>query len=97
MEIIAIKRLCRDAGVEKVEAGEKGASIAFRGNRFANPPGLVAFLQENADTAKLRADQRIVIMRDWSDTNDRLRGINAILRRLAAIAAAAPAEFARAK
>ncbi len=97
LAIIAIKRLCRDAGVEKVEAGEKGASIAFHGNRFANPSGLVAFLQENADTAKLRADQRIVIMRDWSDTNDRLRGINAILRRLAAIAAAAPAEFARAK
>ena len=30
LDIIAIKRLCREAGVEKVDAGEKGASIGFR-------------------------------------------------------------------
>jgi transcription-repair coupling factor (superfamily II helicase) len=95
LEIIAIKRLCRDAGVEKVEAGEKGASITFHANRFANPAGLVAFLQENANTAKLRPDQRLVIMRDWEDTRDRLRGVAAILQRLAAIAAAPPAQFAK--
>jgi len=95
LEIIAIKRLCRDAGVEKVEAGEKGASIAFRYNRFANPAGLVAFLQENAATAKLRPDQRLVVMRNWEDTHERLRGVGAILKRLAAIAAAPPAEFAK--
>ena len=88
LEIIAIKRLCRDAGVEKVEAGPKGAVLAFRGNRFANPAGLVAFLQEQAGTAKLRPDQRIVIMRNWEDTRQRLGGINALLRRLAEIAAA---------
>ena len=88
LEIIAIKRLCRDAGVEKVEAGPKGAVLAFRGNRFANPAGLVAFLQEQAGTAKLRPDQRVVIMRNWEDTRQRLGGINALLRRLAEIAAA---------
>src|SRR6266481_3836499 len=41
LEIIAIKRACREAGVERVEAGPKGAVIALRGNRFANPAGLV--------------------------------------------------------
>ncbi|HEX7970442.1 MAG TPA: TRCF domain-containing protein, partial [Stellaceae bacterium] len=92
LEIIAIKRLCRDAGVEKVEAGPKGAVLAFHDNRFANPAGLVAFLQEQAGTAKLRPDQRLVIMRNWDETRDRLRGINALLRRLAEIAAAAPVE-----
>jgi transcription-repair coupling factor (superfamily II helicase) len=88
LEIIAIKRLCRDAGVEKVEAGEKGASITFHANRFANPAGLVTFLQENANTAKLRPDQKLVIMRDWEDTRERLKGVAATLKRLAAIAAA---------
>jgi transcription-repair coupling factor (superfamily II helicase) len=95
LEIIAIKRLCRDAGVEKVDAGEKGASITFHANRFANPAGLVAFLQENASTAKLRPDQRLVIMRNWEDTRERLKGVAAILQRLAAIAAAPPAQFAK--
>jgi transcription-repair coupling factor (superfamily II helicase) len=92
LEIIAIKRLCRDAGVEKVEAGPKGAVLAFHDNRFANPAGLVAFLQEQAGTAKLRPDQRVVIIRNWEETRQRLGGINALLRRLAEIAAApAPA------
>ncbi len=97
LEIIAIKRLCRDAGVEKVDAGEKGASLVFHANRFANPAGLVAFLQENASTAKLRPDQRLVVMRDWEDTRDRLRGVAAILQRLATIAAAPQAQFAKVK
>jgi len=95
LEIIAIKRLCRDAGVEKVDAGEKGASITFHANRFANPAGLVAFLQENASTAKLRPDQRLVVMRNWEDTRERLKGVAAILQRLAAIAAAPPTQFAK--
>jgi transcription-repair coupling factor (superfamily II helicase) len=93
LEIIAIKRLCHDAGVEKIEAGPKGAVLAFHDNRFANPAGLVEFLQEQAGTAKLRQDQRIVVMRNWEDTHERLRGINALLRRLAEIAAVAPAEM----
>ncbi len=90
LEIIAIKRLCRDAGIEKVEAGPKGAVLAFHHERFANPAGLVDFLQRQAGTAKLRPDQRLVIMRDWEDTRERLRGVNALLRSLADIAAAPP-------
>ena len=39
LQIIAIKRRCREAGVERVEAGPKGAVITLRGNRFANPAG----------------------------------------------------------
>jgi transcription-repair coupling factor (superfamily II helicase) len=100
LDIIAIKRLCRDAGVEKVDAGEKGASITFRGNRFANPAGLVDFLQQNAATAKLRPDQKLVIMRNWEDTRERLKGVTGILGHLARIAAApapAAAAMARAK
>jgi transcription-repair coupling factor (superfamily II helicase) len=92
LEIIAIKRLCRDAGVERVEAGPKGALIAFHHDRFANPPGLVRFIQEHGATAKLRPDQRLVVMRNWETANERLKGVSALLLRLAEIAAAAPAE-----
>ncbi len=92
LEIIAIKRLCRDAGVERVEAGPKGAVIAFHDNRFANPAGLVRFIAGNHATVKLRPDQRIVVMRNWEATGDRLRGINGLLRRLGEIAAAPPPE-----
>jgi transcription-repair coupling factor (superfamily II helicase) len=86
LEIIAIKRLCRDAGVAKVEAGPKGAVLRFHNDRFANLAGLVRFLQEQAGTAKLRPDQHLVVMRQWEETRERLRGIHALLRHLADIA-----------
>jgi transcription-repair coupling factor (superfamily II helicase) len=88
LAIIAIKRLCRDAGIEKVEAGPKGAVLAFHHDRFANPAGLVEFLQSQVGTAKLRPDQRLVVMRQWDDTRERLRGITALLQRLAELAQA---------
>src|SRR5947209_11298512 len=67
LQIIAIKRACRAAGVERVEAGPKGAVIALRDNRFANPAGLVELIQRNAGTLKLRPDQKIVYLRNWQD------------------------------
>jgi hypothetical protein len=54
LEIIAIKRACCKAGVEKVEAGPKGAVIALRGNRFASSAGLVELIQRNAGTLNRR-------------------------------------------
>ena len=38
-EIVAIKQLALAAGVEKIDAGPKGGTIAFRSNAFANPRG----------------------------------------------------------
>jgi len=92
LEIIDIKRLCRAAGIDKVEAGPKGAVLSFHENRYANPAGLADFLQAQLGTAKLRPDQRLVFMRNWEDAKDRLRGVRNLLAKLAEIAAAAPAE-----
>jgi transcription-repair coupling factor (superfamily II helicase) len=88
LEIIAIKRACREAGVERVEAGPKGAVIALRGNRFANPGGLVELIQRHAGTLKLRPDQKIVYLRNWEDGKTRLAGVTQLLRALVKIARA---------
>jgi transcription-repair coupling factor (superfamily II helicase) len=101
LDVIAIKQLCRAAGIEKVEAGPKGALLSFRQNRFANPLGLVEFLQAQAGTAKLRTDQRLVVMRAWESDKERLTGVRRLLEQLAKIAhetppqAKAPARAAR--
>jgi len=87
LEIVDIKRLCRIANVEKVEAGPKGALAAFRNNTFANPAGLVAYLGKQSGTAKLRPDHRLVLMRSWETPDDRLKGVRRLIRELAAIAA----------
>ncbi|MBN8919946.1 MAG: transcription-repair coupling factor, partial [Rhizobiales bacterium] len=45
MKTMVLKALCRHANVEKVDAGPKGAVLAFRDNAFANPDGLIAFIR----------------------------------------------------
>ncbi len=83
---VAIKQLCRDAGVEKVEAGPKGAVVTFRKNEFDNPAGLVEFLTTQVNTAKLRPDHKLVFMRRWSNAEEQLAGVQYLMRELAEIA-----------
>ncbi|HLI11404.1 MAG TPA: transcription-repair coupling factor [Alphaproteobacteria bacterium] len=89
LKVVAIKRLCLDAGVEKVDAGPKGAVLSFRHNQFANPHGLVEFMTSQAKTISLRPDQKLVVRRPWDDANARATGLQQILRKIARIAAGA--------
>jgi transcription-repair coupling factor (superfamily II helicase) len=87
MQLVAIKVLCRQAHVEKVEAGPKGVIMSFRDNSFANPQGLVRYVAEQGPQAKVRPDMKIVFVRDFGTKAARLEGTRQILRTLAAIAA----------
>ena len=87
LQTMAVKRLCREAGVEKVEAGPKGAVFSFRGDMFRNPAGLVAFLSGQVGTAKLRPDHKLVFRRGWDTPQQRLAGTRRLLQELAKIAA----------
>lgn len=88
LEIVEIKRLCRAANVEKIDAGPKGAVIGFRGNSFANPAGLVDFINKARGDAKLRPDHKVVVKDDWPDPEERLTGSRRLMERLAALAEA---------
>jgi transcription-repair coupling factor (superfamily II helicase) len=86
LEIVAIKSLCRKAGVAKVDAGPKGAVIAFRNDAFANPRGLVQFIASAAFDVSLRPDQRLVFRQNWPDERARLKGCKKLLGLLGEIA-----------
>ncbi len=90
LKIVAIKRLSIDAGIEKLDAGPKGAVLAFRQNQFANPKGLIEFVQRQAGTVSFRPDQKLVIKRPWEDAAERVAGVVQVLRKIAEIAAAHP-------
>ena len=85
MEIVAIKALARKAHVEKVEAGPKGIIVSFRDNSFANPQGLVRFVAEQGNRAKVRPDMKIVFTGDLDETHERLEGARRLLRTLVAL------------
>ncbi|MGH6945950.1 MAG: transcription-repair coupling factor [Kiloniellales bacterium] len=86
LAIMAIKRLCRAAGVEKVDAGPKGAVIAFHKDRVAKPEKLVAFIQAQAGSVNLRPDHKLVYRRQWDRAKDRVSGVRRLLGELAEIA-----------
>ncbi|MBM3489900.1 MAG: transcription-repair coupling factor [Alphaproteobacteria bacterium] len=86
LEVVDIKRLCLAANVEKLEAGPRGATLAFHGNSYPNPAGLVGFISKQAGTAKLRPDHRLVFLRNWPDEEARLKGALALVGQLAKLA-----------
>ncbi|MEY2883816.1 MAG: hypothetical protein RL490_1540, partial [Pseudomonadota bacterium] len=59
LAIIEIKLACLAAGVAKLEAGPKGGLISFRDDSFANPDGLMAYIERLGARAKIRPDQKL--------------------------------------
>ncbi len=91
LQVVTLKRLCREAGVEKVEAGPKGMVIGFRGNAFRNPAGLIAWLNTRKGTIRLRPDHKLSVVKEMG-VAERMslgRDVLANLNRLAAQAAQA--------
>jgi transcription-repair coupling factor (superfamily II helicase) len=86
LKVVAIKSLCRRANVDRIEVGAKGATIAFRDNKFENPEGLLKWIASNAPLAKVRPDQKVVWFEDWGDIATRLRGTRELLQNLVTIA-----------
>ena len=92
LKVVAIKGLCRQANVSKIDVGPKGAVIAFRGDRFDNPGGLMEYIHKHKAFWKLRpADQKVVVLGDWPAPEQRLASAERILIELAKLAKAGSA------
>ncbi|MBV8616442.1 MAG: transcription-repair coupling factor [Acetobacteraceae bacterium] len=90
LAVVSLKRACREAGVEKLEAGPKGMVATFRGNAFRNPAGLVAWLGTKGGVVKLRPDHKLAIVREM-DVAARIRTARDVLGSLVRIAGQAKA------
>ena len=66
LQVVTLKRMCRAAGVEKLEAGPKGMVIGFRGNQFRNPAGLIGWLSTRKGAIRLRPDHKLSLVRDMA-------------------------------
>ena len=82
LKVVYIKALCRQANVEKLDAGPKGVVIQFRDNNFANGVGLVKWVGEQGSMAKIRPDQSVVFIRDWPSADQRLNGAATVMTQL---------------
>ncbi|HAX91551.1 MAG TPA: transcription-repair coupling factor, partial [Rhodospirillaceae bacterium] len=86
LQTVAIKQLCRKAGVAKLDAGAKGAVVGFYQDKFARPDLLIQWITKQAGTVKVRPDQKLVLLRTWDDMTRRLEGLKKSLEELAACA-----------
>ncbi|KAB2940259.1 MAG: transcription-repair coupling factor [Hyphomicrobium sp.] len=89
LDVMEIKGLCRQAGVAQVDAGPRGAVVGLHKNEFANPEGLVAFVQASRGHLKVQPDQKLVYRAEWDLPAERLQGVRAFIGQLAAVAAKA--------
>ena len=89
LQVVAIKAACKQANVEKVDAGPKGAVITFRNNFFPNPAGLVQLISQQLGTAKLRPDHKLVFIRTWEEAKQRVGALQKLMAKLVEIAKAA--------
>jgi transcription-repair coupling factor (superfamily II helicase) len=89
LDVVEIKGLARQAGLQQVDAGPKGAVIVFRKNQFANPAGLVAFMQKSRGGVRMQPDHKLVFKADWDTPEARLKGVRTLVRQLAEVAAQA--------
>ena len=80
--IVRIKSMCKRAGISRLDAGPKGATVQFHNDKFANPAGLVDFIRTEGGAARV-AGNKIVLVRDWKTEGDRIKGAFAIARDLA--------------
>jgi len=85
LRIVRIKGMCRAAGIAKLDGGPKGVVLQFHNNKFARPEALVAFLQDQRGTAKVKGN-KIVVHRDWPNDDKKVKGAYIIARDLAVLA-----------
>jgi len=80
--VVRIKEKCRAAGIARLDGGPKGATIQFHNDKFANPVGLVDFIQDQKGQAKVK-DNKIIVRRDWANDRDKIKGAFSIAQDLA--------------
>ncbi|HYG86551.1 MAG TPA: transcription-repair coupling factor [Azospirillum sp.] len=87
LDVVTIKQLCRQAGIERVDAGPKGAVLTFRNNMFARPDKLIGYIAGRGGLMKLRPDHKLVYTRVWDDESLRVTGVKRLMKDLADMAA----------
>jgi transcription-repair coupling factor (superfamily II helicase) len=80
--VVRVKAMCKRAGIARLDAGPKGATVQFHQDKFANPAGLVDFLKGAGPGARIQGN-KVVIAADWKTEGERIKGAFAIARDLA--------------
>ncbi|MGB1539422.1 MAG: transcription-repair coupling factor [Rickettsiales bacterium] len=88
LSVLKLKLLCKQAGVERVDVGPKGAVLTFRNNEFKNPEKLITHITRHPHEMKFRGDQKLVLIRNWKpDPQSRIQELHRSLHEIEELAA----------
>ena len=85
LSVVEIKILCFACGIDRVNAGAKGALIGFHNNIFAAPEKLMNMVLSSFGVLKVRPDQRLFIEKDLSSYEVRVQTIKQTIAQIAAL------------
>ena len=85
LRVVRIKGMCRAAGIAKLDSGPKGAVIQFYQDKFISPSDLAQYLLDSRGTAKIK-DNKLIVLRDWTNDDKKVKGAYIIARELAVMA-----------
>ncbi len=83
--VTELKDLCRRTNVEKIDAGPKGLSIAFRDNHFARPEQLIGWIAQQKGRVQLRPDHRLLVTTMLPKSEMQLPACREVLQELLAL------------
>lgn len=87
VKLLEIKQQAVTANIAKIDVGAAGTLVSFHNDDFADPEGLLAYVERLKGTARLRPDMKLVITRAWGDPQSRLNGLYQLTRGLSGIVA----------
>lgn len=83
LKVMKIKRLCRQAHVEKVDAGPKGVVLTIRHKDIEEPSVILNAITQNSGW-RLRPDQTILVKGNFEKAAPRLKGAERAVKALIA-------------
>lgn len=86
LRVIKLKNSCRQAKIDRIDAGPKGVLLGFFNDQFENPTGLLSFIHQSRGSIRVRPDHRLVITKTWTSPLARLKGLHQIVDELVSIA-----------
>ena len=82
MEITAIKTLCKQLGITKLDAGPKGALITFRDDTILEPQQLLMIVRTRPSKLRIRPDSKLVYSGIWPAPDRRMADVKSLLTEL---------------
>ena len=83
LEVSSLKTICKQLGIEKLDANEKRAVFTFREDTLLDPNHLMRVIEKRRNTLKIRPDSKLVFSGLEEKGSDRIQTVKKLLKQLA--------------